>query len=57
MAGVTKRKGHNERKEFDNDQNKMPDVKNNQIFSNVSIEGNAVINMNSTNGKLHSVSK
>ena len=54
MAGVTKRKGHNERKKSDNDQNKMPDVKNNQIFSNVSIEGNAV---NNTNGKLHSVSK
>ena len=57
MAGVIKRKGHNERKESGNDQSKMPDVKDNQIMSNVRIGRDAIIYMNSTNGKLHSVSK
>lgn len=57
MARVVKRKSHNERKESDDDQTKISHVKNSQIISNLSVRGNAVIYMNSTNGKLHSLSK
>lgn len=57
MAGVVKRRSQNERNEPDNDQTKMPHVKNNQTISNVSIGRDAVIYMNSTNGKLYSLSK
>ena len=55
MAGVVKRKSHNEGKKSDD---KMSHVESNRTISHVSIGGDAVIYMNNTNnGKLHSLSK